>query len=65
MGEVRVAILGCSEDMGIKVDFPELDDVVDDDEVGIKVYDAVDGDGEEVGEVDTGVVEWLVECTAD
>lgn len=65
MGEISVAVLRCSEDMRIKIDFPELDDVVDDYEVGVKVYDALHGGGEEVREVDTGVVEWLVECAAD
>ncbi|EYU38129.1 hypothetical protein MIMGU_mgv11b008018mg [Erythranthe guttata] len=43
----------------------ELRDVVDDDEVGIEVDEAVDLLGEDVGEVYPGVVEGLVEGLAD
>lgn len=65
MGEVRVTVFRRPEDVGIEVDFPEFGNVVDDDEVGVEVYNAGDGGGEEVGEVDAGVVEWLVEGATD
>ncbi|THU65636.1 hypothetical protein C4D60_Mb05t05710 [Musa balbisiana] len=65
-GEVGVAVLGGGEDMVRgEVGGPEAGDVVDDDEVRVEVDDAVDGTGENVGEVDASVVEWLVEGAAD
>lgn len=65
MGEVGVAVLRCSEDVGVEVYFPELDNIVYDNDVGVEVDDTVDGVREEVSEVDAGVVEWLIECAAD
>lgn len=40
VAEIGVTVFGGAEDFGIKVDFPELGNVVDDDEVGIEVDDA-------------------------
>ena len=60
-----MAVLGCAEDVGVEVNGPEFGDVIDDDEVGVEVDDAADGGGEEVGEVDAGVVEGLVEGPAE
>lgn len=60
-----MAVLRGPEDVGPEVDVPEVGDVIDDDEVGVEVDHALDGGGEEVGEVDAGVVEGLVECAAD
>lgn len=65
MGEVGVAVLRCSEDVGVQVYLPELDNIVYDNDVGVEVNDTVDGVREEVSEVDPGVVEWLIECAAD
>lgn len=48
-----------------EIDFPELGDVIDDDEVRVEVYNAVDGGGKEVGEVNAGVIQGLVEGGAD
>nr|TKW05613.1 hypothetical protein SEVIR_7G187700v2 [Setaria viridis] len=65
-GEVGVAVLGRGEGgVGAEVGGPEAGDVVDDEEVGVEVEDAGDGAREEVGEVDAGVVEGLVERAAD
>lgn len=65
MAEVGVAVFRRPEDVRIEVDFPEFCNVVDDNEIGVEVYNAGDGGGEEVGEVDAGVVEWLVEGAAN
>lgn len=47
--------------MGIKVDSPKIFNVVDYDQIGIEVDNAVDGGGEEFREVEAGVIQWLVE----
>lgn len=65
VGEVSVTILWCSENARAEIDLPELRDVVDDDEIGVEVDDSSDGGREEIGEVDPGVVERLVEGAAD
>lgn len=65
MAEVCVAVLGGSEDVGVEVDFPEFANVVDDYDVGVEVDNSDDGGGEEVGKVDAGVVEGLVQGAAD
>jgi hypothetical protein len=65
-GEVGVAVLGRGEGgVGAKVGGPEAGDVVDDEEVRVEVEHAGDGARQEVGEVDSGIVEGLVEGTAD
>lgn len=51
--------------MGGEIDLPELGDVIDDDEVRVEVYNAVDGGWKEVGEVNAGVIQGLVEGAAD
>lgn len=60
-----MAVLGGTEDVGFEVDGPEIGYVVDHDEVGIEVDYAIDGNGDEVGEVDAGVVQGLVEGAPD
>lgn len=60
-----MAVFRCSEYVGVEVYFPELDNIVYDDDVGVEVDDTVDGVREEVGEVDAGVIEWLIKCAAD
>lgn len=65
MAEVCVAVFRRTEDVRIEVDSPELSNVVDDDEVGVEVYNAGNGGRDEVGEVDAGVIEWLVEGAAN
>ncbi|RYR10955.1 hypothetical protein Ahy_B05g079443 [Arachis hypogaea] len=64
--EVCVTVLRCGED-GVVREWRggELGDVVDQDEVGVKVDDTADAGGEEVGEVVAGVVERTVEGGAD
>lgn len=60
MAEIHVIVLRCADHARIEVVLPEFSDVVDDDEVGIEVNDACDGRSEKVGEVDVGVIQWVV-----
>lgn len=60
-----MTILRRAEDVVVERDCEEVCDVVDDDEVGIEVDDSVDGEREEIGEVDAGVVERLVKGAAN
>lgn len=63
--EIGMTIFWSSDDFPFHVDAPELGDVVDDDEVGVEVYDAFDVVGDGVGEVDSGIVQGLVEGLAN
>lgn len=51
-----MTVLRSSDDVTAKFDPPELRHVVDHDEIGVEVDHAAHGGGEEIGEVDPGVV---------
>lgn len=63
--EVRMAVLRRAEHVALEIDPPELGHVVDDDEIGVEVDYAADAGGEEIREVDPGVVERLVQGSPD
>lgn len=65
VGEICMAVFGGTKNMRGEIDLPELGDVIDDDEVRVEVYNAVDGGWKEVGEVNAGVIQGLVEGAAD
>lgn len=60
-----MAIFGRSHHPLVHIGAPQLGDVVDHDEVGVEVDEALDLVGEDVGEVDSCVVERLVQSLAD
>lgn len=64
VGEVGVAVLGSTQDMCTQVDTPQLRHVIYYDEIGIEVDNATNGGGQEIGEVDPGIVQWLIESSA-
>ena len=59
--EIRVAVLRSSDYPRTQTRFPELGDVVDDDEIRIQVYDPVNAILEKLREVVSGVIQRLLE----
>lgn len=60
-----MAVLGGRQHLALQVDPPELCDVVDHNEVGVEVYYAFHGVRYQVGQVDAGIVQRLVEGLPD
>lgn len=66
LGEVCMAILRCSDDpILLQGDVPELLNVVDDNDVGIEVNDAIYIRVEDIAEIVSGIVQRVLECDPD